>query len=495
MQRHVESPQSECRFGVARADITPPVGIYHRMWGAAVHDRATGIHRPLTATVAVFQARHPSPGPTEQVLIALDHCLLLSREMNVLLDRVSEGAGVPRERLLFAFSHTHAAGFMEPGRGALPGGELIEPYLATLAATVASLVRVARDTVQPAFIAHGAGRCGLAGQRDFRDEVSGQWVCGFNPAAPADDTLLVARVTSTTGTTLATFVNYACHPTTLAFENSLISPDFPGAMREVVESSTGAPCLFLQGASGDLGPREGFVGGTGLADRNGRQLGYAALAAFEALPPAGTTFKYTGPVVSGATLGIWRHVPAEDGIARRWQVWRWRQFSVPLEYRTGLKSSEELRRERVALVAEKVAAEAKGDAAGAIERHALIERVDRQILRLASLPPGRDFPLPVTLWQTGQSIWVAVEGEHYQWLQQTLRKRFPEVSLWVITLANGSRPTYLPTADVYDTGIYQESIALLARGSLEKLADAIARAIDDWVNESPATAGQAQGTR
>ena len=44
----VETPQSICAFGLARADITPPVGIYHRMWGAAAHDPiAPGMHRPL----------------------------------------------------------------------------------------------------------------------------------------------------------------------------------------------------------------------------------------------------------------------------------------------------------------------------------------------------------------------------------------------------------------------------------------------------------------
>src|SRR5687768_7192403 len=50
----VNTPQSSCRFALAWADITPPVGIYHRMWGAAKHERATGVHRPLRATVAVF---------------------------------------------------------------------------------------------------------------------------------------------------------------------------------------------------------------------------------------------------------------------------------------------------------------------------------------------------------------------------------------------------------------------------------------------------------
>ena len=49
--RCVETPQSRCRAAAARCDITPPVGIYHRMWGAALHDRATGVHRPLEATL------------------------------------------------------------------------------------------------------------------------------------------------------------------------------------------------------------------------------------------------------------------------------------------------------------------------------------------------------------------------------------------------------------------------------------------------------------
>ena len=100
---------------------------------------------------------------------------------------------------------------------------------------------------------------------------------GINPRGPADDTVLVARATDAAGKTVATFVNYACHPTTLAWQNTLISPDFPGAMRELVEQATGAPCVFLQGASGDLGPHEGFVGDPAVADRNGRQLGHAAL--------------------------------------------------------------------------------------------------------------------------------------------------------------------------------------------------------------------------
>src|ERR1017187_5087677 len=103
-----------------------------------------------------------------------------------------------------------------------------------------------------------------------------------------------------TGALMGSIINYACHPTTLGWENTAISPDYIGALRETVEQNTGVPCLFLQGASGDLGPRTGFVGDPAIADRNGRQLAFAALAALEALPAPGLRFCYQGPVVSGA---------------------------------------------------------------------------------------------------------------------------------------------------------------------------------------------------
>ena len=66
----------------------------------------------------------------------------------------------------------------------------------------------------------------------------------------------MATITDCNRRLLGTIVNYACHPTTLAWQNTLISPDYVGALRQAVEEQTGAPCVFLQGASGDLGPRE-----------------------------------------------------------------------------------------------------------------------------------------------------------------------------------------------------------------------------------------------
>jgi hypothetical protein len=481
---HVETPASRCRLGIARCDITPPVGIYHRMWGAARHDRSTGVHRPLTATALVFQALDQLASPeTEQAVLAVDHCLLGAYEMQALLGAVAGASGLAREQILVAFSHTHGAGLMGRDRVELPGGELIPPYLETLADRLGAITRQAREAAEPVVITYAAGRCGLAAHRDFWDEQSQQFVCGFNPDGPADDALLLARVNRDDGRLLATLVNYACHPTTLAWQNTLISPDYPGAMRELVEQATGAPCVFLQGASGDLGPRHGFVGDVAVAERNGRVLGHAVLSTWEGMPPPATRFAYRGPVVSGATIGTWEHVPLDEESLREQARWRLRRWTVDLSYRSDLPTLEQTRAELQRWQSEEEAARASGDQQKAGDCRALAERCRRRLARLAQLPGGAAFPMPVALWRIGGGFWLAVEGEMYQAFQRQLRERCAGVPLLVLTLANGSRPAYLPPAEAYGKGIYQESIAVLERGCLERLTEAVGEEMARWLRQ------------
>lgn len=474
------TPQSRCRFGLARRDITPPVGIYHRMWGAALHDRSEGVHRPLLASALVFGPEKATgdESTSRQVIVTLDHCLLFHPQVVQLTERVCARTNIPPEQLLVTFSHTHAAGLMDPGRAELPGGDLIAPYLDRLMGEVAETVAEALANVEPATIAYSTGRCSLAVNRDYWDQDRRQFVCGFNPGGPTDETLLVARATAADGRLLATIVNYACHPTSLAWENRLISPDYPGALREVVERATAAPCIFLQGASGDLGPRNGYVGDTAVADANGRQVGYAALATLESLPPAGTALRYRGPVISGATLGDWRDGPLtseEQTGLDRWQI---RRGTVELPYRSELPTLDGTRQELARWSREEESARAAGDEIKTRDAHAMVERQTRWLTRLSFLPPGTIFPYPFLLMKIGGALWVGVEGEPYNILQRRLRERFPAVPIVVMVLTGGSRAWYLPTADTYGKGIYQESMANLAPGSLERLIEALEAEIE-----------------
>jgi hypothetical protein len=84
-----------------------------------------------------------------------------------------------------------------------------------------------------------------------------------------------------------------------------ISPDYIGMARIIVEAETKAPMLFLQGASGELSPRNQYSGDTALADRNGAMLGHAIMSTLKAMQSPGCGLKWNGIVESGALLGEW----------------------------------------------------------------------------------------------------------------------------------------------------------------------------------------------
>ncbi|WP_425616822.1 neutral/alkaline non-lysosomal ceramidase N-terminal domain-containing protein [Anatilimnocola sp. NA78] len=479
-----ETPQSVCRFGVAHGDITPPVGIYHRMWGAATHDQAVGVHRPLVASTAIFQCESDTTGDC-RVLITLDHCLLGEAEMELLKSTIAEISGVRQAQLMVTFTHTHGAGLMSLDRANLPGGDLIAPYLREVAQRCGHLVAQAQQQLAEAIITYGHGRCSLAANRDFFDTERQQYVCGFNPGAPADDTVVVARVTNTAGQVLATFINYACHPTTLAWENQLISPDFIGALRETVEQATSnAPCIFLQGASAELGPREGFVGDVAVADRNGRQLAYAALEVLTALPPAGTSYVYQGPTISGATLGTWKDLPWTSARRTQASALRWQATKLDLAYRQDRPSRDEVEAKLEQLQQRELEALAAGEQAEARDVHALIERQTRMLRRLDELPPDA-YPYQIQAWRMGDAIWLGVRGELYSGLQTSLRTKFPRTPLVVMTLVDGWGPSYIVPQEKYGLGLYQESVAVLAPGTFEQVVSAATQLITELLTHQP----------
>jgi hypothetical protein len=470
----VNTPQTRCRAAIARGDITPPVGIYHRMWGAASHDRATGIHRPLTATLLWLA---PESGDESQALViaSLDHCLLDNEDIERMQRSIAVATGLRPEQAVIAVTHTHAAGLMSRSRSQLPGGELIGPYLDSLAEQLVQLAAETQRSARPATIVYGTGRCTLAQHRDFFDDQRQQFVCGFNPAGIADDTLLAAKIVEEGGQRLAVVVNYACHPTTLAWQNTLISPDYVGALRAVAEQRMLAPCLFLQGASADLGPREGFVGDTAIADRNGRQLGFAALSVLESLPPPRTRYVYSGPVVSGATIGTWRHEPQPESASQ--SAWKAIRFEIPLRYRPELPTLADTQAELARWQTAEAAARATGDELKAHDCRARAEQMTRQLWKLQALPAGDVFPLNVTLARLGEAVWLFVPGEHYQALQTSLRKELPGIPLVVSTITGGWQPGYIPPQEAYGRGIYQEQIAVVSAGSAERIAAAISESL------------------
>jgi hypothetical protein len=472
----ITSPSSRIRFGFSRVDITPPVGIYQGLWGAARHETSTGIHRPLYGDVLVFGAVGDS-GPN-LIRAQLDLSMLAKSQFEDFRQALSEVSGLPAGQIEVTISHTHAAGRFLPDRLKMPGGDLILPYLLQVRNNLQKAFRQAMANYQEVLITYAVGRCSLATNRDYWDEAGGRYVCGFNPDEPADDTVNVARITSQSGRLLNVVVNYGCHPTTLAYQNTLISPDYIGAMREEVERVLTVSCVFLQGACGDLGPRDGLVGDTLVADRNGRQLAFAALSAFESMGPPATDFQYQGPVVSGATLGTWAHVPFTNDRLESVAKFAGSADTVallikPKPDRSALQAEMEqwLSRQRTA--------DSHGEAMEARDFGAYAERIRRLLQRLTDFPDEKTYSVRYSTYRMGDAFWVTCSGEPYNLIQTELRRRHPSRIIFFSPLAGDPQISYILSVTRYGKGLYQEETSILAPGGLEILIEAISARIDE----------------
>jgi len=438
-------------FGAARRDITPPADIYSRNWGAARVDTAESIHRPLTLTALYIVADGSKP----LALLSLDLGVWRSAEERALFSQAVRDAGIEEGRYLLALTHTHAGPVFCPDSCDKPGGERIRPYLQTVCEAIRQALSEAARNARPGVLEVTTGSCPLASNRDLPDPETGRLLVGWNPALPADETLLLGRVSDDSGNCLATLVNYACHPTILAWENSTLSPDFPGAMRVVVEAGTGAPCLFLQGASGELAPRHQYVGDPAVADRAGRCLGHAALALFYQMQPPGQELSYEGCVESGAPLAIWSLRPRKY-LPRSLEA---REIVIELPLKKDLLPANGLR-QKLKEGPERV----------------LEERLRRALAQREMIGSAECQACTHLLWRLGDILLISVPNEAYSVLQIELRRAAGDRPLLVATVANGSFG-YLSPPSSYAADSYASHQSPYVEGCLEQTITALKAAI------------------
>jgi len=437
------------RFGVARADVTPPQGIFFRNWGAGTRDVATGIHRPFTVTALTMRATADEP---PLVLVALDAGWWQdgADEAHV-RSGVLEALGLDPSRVMINLSHTHAGPPLVSENVDRPGGEFVGPYLESLRTAIADVARRALAAEVDGELRWAQGRCDLATNRSRWDPAGERYVTGYEPANPADDTVMVGRVTGPDGAVVATLVNYACHPTTLAWDNELLSPDYIGAMRETVEAGTGgAPCLFLFGACGELAPDLQYLGDVRVADRHGRRLGLAALSTLEGMHPHGHDLVFSEIVESGAPLAVWRLSARAADVAR--VAGELVELALPIkaDYPTLEVIEAELARATEPFMR---------------------ERWTRKLRLRKTLGDADHYPLALWVWRLGDVVFVGYPGEAFSSLQLDLRAAFPDQAVVVMNVVNGSIG-YLPPDALYDEDMYEVWQTPLDRGCLETLRDA-----------------------
>jgi neutral ceramidase len=439
--------ETSLRAGVAREDITPPLGT--PLIGTLRECASGAVEENLTVTALVLDS-----SDVTVVLLACDAVILTPEEASTIRDRVGQRLDLPPAHVVLNVSHSHATpappAFGEYDEVDSHEARSVEAYHRRLAdGIVRAAERAARD-LQPARIGWGSGQAHIAVNR--REQLpDGTMVLGEDADGVTDPAVGVLRVDDLSGSPLAVVVHYACHPDVLGPKTDLVSPDFVGSARRTVESLTGATVMFLQGAAGDLDPRCGIVvGPDGVEEmhRLGTELGCEAAAVCQQINTARRrdrrlVWQSTASIVTG-----WLYEDVDSASAPLASVTR----TVPMPLRP-VPPIEEARQD-VARYEQQLAALTPDpyDPDWRVTLRGL--QWAREQLRVVELGGPEYVDLEIHAMRIGEIAFVGIPGELFVEIGLAIKASSPFAMTLVSGYTNGIY-FYIPTAAAFAQGGYE----------------------------------------
>ncbi len=254
------------KAGTSFVDISPCEGV--ELAGYPHFPRNnTGVHDPLYASCVYL-----NNGKTKVVIVSLDILFFSKKYVGIVRERVSKITDIPAKNIMICCTHTHS-GPWASGRLDIEALEKrLKPDSVYISELIDKIVDVIVESYKNTFTAKigmGKGNCGkergVGGNRRDPDGITDPEVC-------------VIGIQDMEGVLRAAIVKYALHPTVLHADNTLVSADYPGYIREfLLKEKKGMNMLFLQGTSGNQSTRY-FRQGQSFkeAERIGYQIGAEA---------------------------------------------------------------------------------------------------------------------------------------------------------------------------------------------------------------------------
>ncbi|MBX7167282.1 MAG: neutral/alkaline non-lysosomal ceramidase N-terminal domain-containing protein [Pirellulales bacterium] len=242
--------------GVAKRDITPPIGM--PMWGyGARHDAlSVGVMDPLWAKCIVIAA-----GKDRVALVGTDLGRGPTVQMMQQIRQQLHEVGI--EHVLITGSHSHHGPVIELtdregyGKGRF---DVAVKYAQQLPEQLVAVILEANKNLQPAKVGVGKRNVTLNRNRHTKREPR-----------VTDPMLAVIRFDSLEGQPLAVLTNFAAHPVMTEESDLRYSADYVGAMHAAVEEALQTTSVFMQGAAGDMSPNS--PSGVSGPQQFGRHLG------------------------------------------------------------------------------------------------------------------------------------------------------------------------------------------------------------------------------
>lgn len=238
--------------GFGAADITPQPGIALSGFIFRENKPSEGVDDPLVVRVLALR----QDGPI-YLLISLEVLAIAAALETLLLDALTAALGpaVQRAHILLTATHTHSAPPTSPLEGESAPDQ---DYWRLLCERTAQAAVEAVHSLRPATLWAASYR--VPGHTINRRALlaDGRVSMALAPdgfvleRGPVDDTLTALVFRDATGATIGAVLHFACHGTTVCTQR--IGGDVPGALARRVGELVGGPCLYVQGATGDVGP-------------------------------------------------------------------------------------------------------------------------------------------------------------------------------------------------------------------------------------------------
>lgn len=257
----------ELHAGVAKVDITPPVGTPLGGYQARLGKPSTGKHDPIHAKALVLD-----DGTTRIAILTTD----LVGTNPKMARKVAELSGFPREQLLISASHTHSGpgAYGEGPFAIIVLGGYRQAVFDSMAEGMARALKEAVANLRPAALAIGESKLPKFMRNRRKSRIK-------------DPALWVMRVDARDGRPLAALVNLTAHGTVLDEHNMEFSGDWMTFTQSYLETEIpGLTALYTNGAEGDISPNipdhsSHFEG----ARQHGEIGGRAALELYRTLTP------------------------------------------------------------------------------------------------------------------------------------------------------------------------------------------------------------------
>ncbi len=450
-------------------DISPKVGVAHAGWGAQTHQVSLGNDMPLHVTALVVTKDN-----VELAIVDVDIGIFTNLQDKKIRELISKESGIPFGNIRLAYTHTHS-GPITFGQWIKDGIDLANEWWNTIPSACTKAVVEAKATAQPARTGFGRGSCDInINRRPSRD--NGEMFTGRNWGGAVDHSVDVVSFDDADDNPIATIVNYAMHPTIMAHENQWVTPDFPGPMRSVVEHTVGGLCLFLQGASGNQGPVDGFTGDLRVYRKAGSKLGAEAARVRLDIEPRERKENLDNILISGADLGIYSNVPTNesDDTVRVSNVSAHlpsRDVISLADAQAGFDAGEkELESVRVSVASEEEIRKAVSKVMRA--------NIQLSVARLSDTNTRNDhIEITAQSMRIGETVLVSIPVEPFVELAQGVKARSSSANTVFSGFSNG-HINYLATDIAFEEGGYEVGVSVFAAGSAELAIEASLEAID-----------------